>query len=86
MTWSIVYLLLAIACVIGAVWRAAKGGNIFLVLTGFFFFLFVLFRLYLPTVYDLIFISGFPTLGRFILYIVIPICLSFSLFTLRHRR
>jgi hypothetical protein len=86
MSWSIIYLLLAIACVLGSVWRAAKGGNIFLILTGFFFFLVILFRMYIPSAYDFVIISGIPTLGRLLLYVALPVCLAFSLFTLRHRR
>ncbi len=86
MSWSIVYLLLAITCVIGAVWRAARGGNLFLVLTGFVLFFSFLFRFYVPSLNNLRMVDGLPTLGSLLEYVLLPGFLALALFSVRTRR
>ena len=86
MSWKLVYLLISIVCLIAGVWRLARGGNIFIVLTGFVWFFTVLFLFYLPDVYNFVLIEGVPTLGKLLHYIALPILIILIFYSVRERR
>jgi hypothetical protein len=81
MGWSTVYLILAILAGIFGIWNLARQRNIFLALTGILWFLLVLFRQYIPKVYDYQIASGMPGIGTLVLWVIIPIFIILAFFT-----
>ena len=80
MGWSTVYLVLAIIAAILGIWNLARQRNVFLSLTGILWFLIVLFKLYVPRVYDYNLISGLPVIGDLLLLVVMPIFVILAFF------
>ncbi len=86
MGWSTVFLIIAIIAGLIGIWNLARQRNIFLALTGIFWFLIVLFAQYIPRVYDYHIASGLPALGTLFLYVIIPILVILAFFTTYNRR
>ncbi len=81
MSWSTVYLILAILAGIIGIWNLARQRNVFLSLTGILWFLLVLFERFIPKVYDYRIASGMPATGTLLLYVIVPIFIVFAFFT-----
>jgi len=86
MVWSTVYLVIAIIAGIVGIWNLARQRSIFLSLTGILWFLVVLFKWFVPKVYDYRIAESIPEVGSLVLYVVIPIFLIFAFFTTSTRR
>ena len=80
MGWSTVYLVLAIITAILGIWNLARQRNVFLSLSGILWFLIVLFKQYIPRVYDYNLISGLPVVGDLLLLVLLPIFMIFAFF------
>ncbi len=80
MGWSTVYLILAIIAAILGIWNLARQRNVFLSLAGILWFLIVLFKQYIPRVYDYNLVSGLPVVGDLLLLVLLPIFLIFAFF------
>jgi len=80
MGWSTVYLILAIIAAILGIWNLARQRNVFLSLTGILWFLIVLFRQYIPSVYNYNLISGLPVVGELLLLVLMPIFVILAFF------
>ncbi len=80
MGWSTVYLILAIIAAILGIWNLARQRNVFLSLAGILWFLIVLFKQYIPKVYDYNLVSGLPVVGDLLLLVVLPIFVIFAFF------
>jgi len=80
MGWSTVYLILAIIAAILGIWNLARQRNVFLSLAGILWFLIVLFKQYIPKVYDYNLISGLPVIGDLLLLVVLPIFVILAFF------
>lgn len=85
MSWNILYLILGILCIVAGVWRLARGGNIYVVLTAIFWFLSVLFLFFVPKAYNYNISKNLPSLGRTIHYILVPIFLIISLYSVKKK-
>lgn len=81
MGWSTVYLILAIIAAILGIWNLARQRNVFLSLTGIFWFLIVLFKQFIPRVYEYPLISGIPVIGDLLLFVLIPIFVILAFFS-----
>ncbi|MGA2765336.1 MAG: hypothetical protein ABSG17_18465 [Spirochaetia bacterium] len=80
MGWSTVYLILAIIAAILGIWNLARQRNVFLSLAGILWFLIVLFKQYIPRVYDYNLVAGLPVVGDLLLLVLLPIFLIFAFF------
>jgi len=80
MGWSTVYLVLAIITAILGIWNLARQRNVFLSLSGILWFLIVLFKQYIPRVYDYNLISGLPVVGDLLLLVLLPIFMILAFF------
>jgi hypothetical protein len=81
MTWSTLYLVLAILAGIFGIWNLARQRNIFLCLTGILWFLVVLFERYIPNAYGYHIVKDLPAVGTLFLYVIIPIFIILAFFT-----
>lgn len=81
MVWSTVYLVIAIIAGIVGIWNLARQRSIFLSLTGILWFLVVLFKWFVPSVYGYRIAEGIPDVGDLILYVVMPVFLILAFFT-----
>jgi hypothetical protein len=81
MSWNIVYLVIAIVVGIVGIWNLARQRGPLLALTGILWFLVILFKLYIPKIYELHIADGVPVIGDLVLYGLIPIFLVFALLT-----
>ena len=75
MQWGTIYLILAILAGGFGIWKIARGRNVFLGLLGILWFLIILFKFYVPDLFDMRLIKGIPTLGRLLEYLLVPIFL-----------
>ena len=84
MSWTLVYLILAIAVAVLGIWNLARGTNLFLALIGIFWFLVVLLRFYVTQIN----VRLLPAmrLAGLLEYIAIPIALLLAFLTFRSRR
>ena len=80
MGWSTVCLILAIIAAILGIWNLARQRNVFLSLAGILWFLIVLFKQYIPRVYDYNLVAGLPVVGDLLLLVLLPIFLIFAFF------
>ena len=80
MGWNTVFLVISILAGILGIWNLARQRNVFLSLTGIFWFLVVLFMLYIPKVYHYEIIRGIPGVGTLFLYVIIPVFVILSFF------
>ena len=85
MSWSLVYLILGIICLLAGVWRLARRRNSIAFIVGGLWFISVLFRFYIPKVYNFDLIRGVPNLGRLIAYVALPVFIAILLFSVRER-
>ncbi len=81
MAWSTVYLVIAIIAGIFGIWNLARRRNVFLAIAGILWFLIILFKNYVPRVYDYVLISGVPEVGSLLLFVLMPVLLIFAYFT-----
>jgi len=86
MTWSIVYLIIAIVAGFLGIWNLARQRNVFLSLAGILWFLIVLLGQYVRQVYDFSLPSGMPHLGTLLLYVLLPVLVILAFFTIGTRR
>ncbi len=86
MQWGTIYLILAILSGGFGIWKLARNRNPFLGFLGILWFLVVLFRFYVPDLFNLVLIRGVPTLGRLMEYALLPILLLFAYFNIGRRR
>lgn len=85
MSWKIIFLIIAIACIVMAIWKLSRHGNLFTAMVGILWFFTVLFLFFVPGVYDFVIIKGVPSLGRLIHYVALPIFIILSMSSIRHR-
>jgi hypothetical protein len=85
MSWSVIYLLIAIGCFIVAIWRLARRANIFLVMIGVVWFFTLFFKIYLPSVYRFVLIQGVPSIGALLHYVVLPVFIILALISIKSR-
>jgi tetrahydromethanopterin S-methyltransferase subunit C len=69
-----------IAGILG-IWNLARQRSIFLSLTGILWFLVVLFKNYIPRLYNYELASGVPGVGDLVLFLLIPIFIILAFFT-----
>jgi hypothetical protein len=81
MGWNTVYLVIAIIVGILGIWNLARQRNIFLSIAGILWFLVVLFRFYVPKVYDYVLISGLPVAGELALFVLVPVFVLLAFFS-----
>jgi hypothetical protein len=81
MGWNTAFLVLGIIAGILGIWNLARQRSIFLSLAGILWFLVVLFKNYIPHLYNYELASGVPVAGDLVLFLLIPICLIFAFFT-----
>jgi hypothetical protein len=81
MGWSTVYLVIAIVVGIVGIWNLARQRGVLLSLTGILWFLVILFKLYIPKIYDFRITDGMPATGDLVLFGLIPILVIFALLT-----
>jgi hypothetical protein len=81
MGWNTAFLVLGILAGILGIWNLARQRNIFLALTGILWFLVVLFRNYIPRLYNYELASGVPVVGDLVLFLLIPIFIILAFFT-----
>ncbi len=86
MGWRTVFLIIAIIVGLIGIWNLARQRNVFLSLTGIFWFLIVLFAQYIPKAYDHRLASGLPKLGTLFLYVIVPVFVILAFFTTDNRR
>ena len=86
MGWSTVYLVIAVIAGIMGIWNLARQRAVFLSLTAILWFLIVLFKQFIPKVYNYVIAAGVPGIGELCLYVVIPIFLILAFFTTFYRR
>ena len=85
MTWTVIFLILAILVAIAGIWHLAQRKTFFLSLIGLFWVLVILFRFYFPNSYNFQILPGL-VFASLIEYIAIPILLILAFFTARGRR
>ena len=73
MSWKYVYLIIAIAALVAAIWRGSRGSRLLLPALGILWFIVVLFLYFIPDAYNLVLIDGVPSLGRLIHYVAVPV-------------
>jgi hypothetical protein len=73
MSWKYVYLIIAIATLVAAIWRGSRGSRLLLPALGILWFIVVLFLYFIPDAYNLVLIGGVPSLGRLIHYVAVPV-------------
>jgi hypothetical protein len=73
MSWKYVYLVIAVATLVAAIWRGARGSRLLLPALGILWFLVVLFLYFIPDAYNMVLIHGVPSLGRLIHYVAVPV-------------
>jgi tetrahydromethanopterin S-methyltransferase subunit C len=81
MGWNTAFLVLGIIAGILGIWNLARQRSIFLSLTGILWFLVVLFKNYIPRLYNYELASGVPGVGDLVLFLLIPIFIIFAFFT-----
>jgi hypothetical protein len=79
--WHTVYLIISIILGILGIWNLARQRNVFLAIASIFWFLIVLFRFFVPNIYDYILISGMPSVGELSLFVVVPVFLFLAFFS-----
>ena len=84
MSWTLVYLILAIAVAVLGIWNLARGTNLFLSLVGIFWFLVVLLRFYISQINVIILPE--MRLAGILEYLALPIALILAFLTYRTRR
>ena len=84
MSWKYVYLIIAVAALVAAIWRGARGSRLLPTL-GILWFLVVLFLYFIPDAYNLVLVSGVPSLGRLIHYVAIPVLIVLLLLVGKRR-
>jgi hypothetical protein len=80
MGWSTLFLIVGIIAGILGIWNLARQRNVFLSLTGILWFLVVLFRFNVPSIYNYVLVSGVPEVGSLFLFVIIPICIILAFF------
>jgi hypothetical protein len=85
MSWSVLYLILGIFCIVAGVWRLARGGNIYIVFTCILWFLSVLLYFNMKATYNYFISKNLPSLGDTIHFILVPIFLILSLYSVKRR-
>jgi hypothetical protein len=85
MSWKYVYLIIAVAALMAAIWRGARGSRLLLPALGILWFLVVLFLFFIPDAYNLVLVNGVPSLGRLIHYVAIPVVIVLLLFVGKRR-
>jgi hypothetical protein len=87
--WSIVYLVIAILAGILGLWNLARQRNVFLAITGIFWFLVVLFKYVVreDVIYNFQLFPGssVPVVGNLLLFIVVPVFLILAFFASNRR-
>ncbi len=81
MAWSTVYLVIAIIAGILGIWNLARRRNAFIAVAGILWLLIIVFERYVPKVYQYVLISGMPTVGHLLLYVLLPVLLILAYFT-----
>ncbi|MGD0728033.1 MAG: hypothetical protein ABSB63_21050 [Spirochaetia bacterium] len=81
MGWNTAFLVLGIIAGILGIWNLARQRSIFLSLTGILWFLVVLFKNYIPRLYNYELASGVPGVGDLVLFLLIPIFIILAFFT-----
>ncbi len=84
MSWTLVYLILAIAVAVLGIWNLARGTNLFLSLLGIFWFLIVLLRFYITQIN--VRILPQMRLAGLLEYVALPIVIIFIFLTYKSRR
>ena len=79
--WNTFYLILGILAGILGIWNLARQRNVFLSLTGILWFLMILFQLFIPKISNSHLLSGIPTVGTLILYVLVPVFIILAFFT-----
>ncbi len=85
MQWATIYLIFAILTGGLGIWKIARGRNTFLGLLGILWFLIILFKFYVPDLFNMSLIRRIPTLGRLLEYLVLPVFLLLSYINTRRR-
>ena len=85
MSWKYVYLIIAVAILVAAIWRAARGSRLLLPALGILWFLVVLFLYFIPDAYNFVLVSGVPSLGRLIHYVAVPVLIVLLLLAGKRR-
>jgi hypothetical protein len=79
--WHTVYLIISIILGILGIWNLARQRNVFLAISGIFWFLIVLFQFFVPDIYNYVLISGMPSVGDLSLFVVVPVFLFLAFFS-----
>jgi predicted neutral ceramidase superfamily lipid hydrolase len=81
MGWSTVFIILGILAGILGLWNLARQRNVFLACTSILWFLIVLFAHYIRSWYDFVLISGLPSVGNLMLWVLLPAFLILAFFS-----
>ncbi len=85
MSWNVFYLILGIMCIIAGVWRLARGGNFYIVITAILWFLSVLFMFFVKSAYNYKISTNIPSLGNIIHFVAVPVFLILSLYSVKRK-
>ncbi len=85
MGWNTAYLVISIIAGVLGIWNLARQRNVFLAITGIFWFLVVLFQFYVPRVYNYVLISGLPEVGILLTFVLVPVFLILAFFASNRR-
>jgi hypothetical protein len=84
MTWSVIYLVLAVLMAVAGIWNLAQRKSFFLSAISLVWILVVLFRFYFPGSYNFTVLPDL-TFASLLQYVVIPILLILLFFAHRKR-
>ena len=85
MSWKYVYLVIAVATLVAAIWRGARGSKLLLPALGILWFIVVLFLYFIPDAYNVVMVKGIPSLGRLLHYIAVPVLIVLLLLSGKRR-
>jgi hypothetical protein len=80
MSWNTIFLILAIIVAVLGIWNLARKRTVFVSLIGIVWFIFVLFRNFVPDAYNYLVVSGL-TVGDILEYLVVPVFLIIAFLT-----
>jgi hypothetical protein len=81
MPWSTIYLVLAIIVAVLGIWNLARRRGVILSCIGILWFIFVLFKYWVPEAYSFVIIGALPAVGEIIQSLLIPVLLIIAFFT-----
>lgn len=85
MSWKYVYLIIAAAGLVAAIWRLARGSRLLLPAVGILWFLNVFLLYFIPDAYNFVLIHGVPSFGRLVHYVAVPILIVLLLLVGKRR-